>query len=618
MRLMRTIRVVIALGCAAIATDAQGQIQITEQLAITGTVESVTGGRVVVRDEAGVRHEMLVQRTGEQGVALRSNQLLAFPADVRVTGAIDVAKIEPGQIVQVQTRLNSRGAATGEVVTLTVVDAASAEIGVAWDAEPPRTVKDAVACTVTAPVTRASRKRISLELPAGTPFKAKTTVALTLAADARAELSSRDLGHAEPGARVVQLDAAKLDTGDLVAKTLVIENQGATAVRDRGDAALENTYRGLSAEPQKEPRLVRSRHFAFLTDVSDREWAVIRDKLERMVANLERYFGRKGTGVVEGFIVRDLTAWPEGVLQEAAGVEKIRRGEGVCFNATLGPQRRATLYACDSHGVIQHECVHGFCHLTFGSTGPTWLAEGVAELGNYWRDGDTSVEIDPGVMAYIRTTTPKRRLAEIAVPGREPAGTWQDYAWRWALCHLLANNPNYADRFRPLAIALMEDKPGASFEATYGPVARELSFEYDQFLETMGNGARVDLAAWPWKAKFRPLATGATAKATVKAAAGWQATGILVDQQTRYEVEARGTWQLAPAAAPDGADGDRDGHGRLVAAVFHDFTLTPAIPLGAKATFTPPASGQLFLRCADDWTQLADNEGEITVTVQRE
>ena len=128
--------------------------------------------------------------------------------------------------------------------------------------------------------------------------------------------------------------------------------------------------------------------------------------------------------------------------------------------------------------------------------------------------------------------------------GRGAAGTWQDYAWRWALCHLLANNPNYADRFRPLAIALMEEKPGASFEATYGPVARELSFECDQFLETMG-------------------------------------------------------------------------HGRLVAAIFHDFTLTPAIPLGVNATFTPPASGQLYLRCADDWTHLADNEGEIAVTLQR-
>ena len=45
--------------------------------------------------------------------------------------------------------------------------------------------------------------------------------------------------------------------------------------------------------------------------------------------------------------------------------------------------------------MIQHECVHGFCHLTFGSTGPTWLSEGIAELGHHWRDGDTAVEKIP-------------------------------------------------------------------------------------------------------------------------------------------------------------------------------------------------------------------------------
>jgi hypothetical protein len=288
---------------------------------------------------------------------------------------------------------------------------------------------------------------------------------------------------------------------------------------------LENRHRSLSDTPPSEPRLVRSQHFAFMTDVSDREWAVIRDKLERMVGVLERFFGRKARGMVEGFIVRDLAAWPKGLLEEPLGVEKIRRREGVCFNTSLGPARRAVLYACADHGVIQHECVHGFCHLTFGSTGPTWLSEGVAELGNSWRDGDDAVAIDPLVMGYLQNAPRKRTLGEIAVPGQEPAGSWQDYAWRWALCYLLANNPNYSDRFRPLAVALMEQRPGASFEATYGPVAREVSFEYDRLLETVGNGYRADLTAWPWKAAFRTLAPGGSQKTRIKAAAGWHLRG---------------------------------------------------------------------------------------------
>ena len=115
-----------------------------------------------------------------------------------------------------------------------------------------------------------------------------------------------------------------------------------------------------------------------MTDVSDREWGVISFKLERMVEALEKFIGRKMTGVVEGFVARDLARFPPGLIDEEYGVEKIRRGEGVCVNSRLGPQRHARLYSCADHGVIQHECVHGICHLTFGSTWPTWLGEGLA------------------------------------------------------------------------------------------------------------------------------------------------------------------------------------------------------------------------------------------------
>jgi hypothetical protein len=54
-----------------------------------------------------------------------------------------------------------------------------------------------------------------------------------------------------------------------------------------------------------------------------------------------------------------------------------------------------------------------------------------------------------------------------------------------------------------------------------------------------------------------------------------------------------------------------------VAAVFADDALGPEIPLGAKATLEPAAAGQLFLRCADAWTELGDNDGEISVTIRR-
>ena len=608
---------------------ASGQVSIREQLATSGTVEAVAAGRVTVRDAEGRRLDVCVQGRDDRGVMLSGGGLLAFPAEVLITGAFEVATLKPGQIVRFRGRLNAGGRTDGEVAAVTLIDAQGAAIGVSFDAEP-RTPLEFVECEVTAPVKQATKGRLTLQLPGEKAFRGRTLLSFKLAPEVKAGLESGELRRIEAGAKVVRLEAVRLDTGDVLARRIVIETVSGAAVRERGDDKLANKYRSLSDEPKSEPRLIRSPHFAFLTDVSDREARIILDKLERMAGLLERYFGRRPGGVVEGFIVRDLNVFPAGTFSEPLGVAKIREGAGVCFNLSLGGQRKAMLYACVDHGVIQHECTHGFCHMTFGSTGPTWLSEGVAELGNYWQDGEQDVDIEPVVMAYLQRAEPKRSLGEIATPGREPAGGWQDYAWRWALCHLLANNPNYADRFRPLAVALMEGRPDVSFESVYGPVARELSFEYDQFLRNVGNGYRADLTAWPWKAKFRPLpASGGSVKATIRAASGWQASGLQVEKGVVYVVDADGTWRTAPAGASVAADGDATGHGRLVGAVLRGqvgekdaaaaepYALGDTIPLGIRRSFVAPADGRLFLRCEDDWTQLADNAGELAVTVQR-
>jgi len=611
--------VIVSVLAACLPGMVHAQLTARERLQLTGTVEGVAGDRLTVRTTAGERLEVRVHRRGEQGVQLADGRLLAFPADVRIGGGFDVARLKPGQVVRFQSLLNAAGRAEGEVRELTLIDADAAEIGV----RPEAAAADPAAfapCLVTAAVKQASKGRLVVQLPADRPFNRKTLLAFKVAADAKATLESAELKRIEPGSTVTRLDAVRLDTGDVVAQTLVVETLAGAAVKERGDDRLANKYRTLSAEPKREPRLIRSPHFAFLSDISDREARIILDKLERMAGLLERYFNRKPDGVIGGFIVRDLAVFPPGTLPDPLGVDKIRSRAGVCVNERLGSQRKATLYSCDDHGVIQHECTHGFCHMAFGSTGPTWLAEGVAELGTYWKDGEQAVGIEPVMMTYLQRTQPKRGLLEIAVPGRTDAGTWQDYAWRWALCHLLANNPNYSDRFKPLAIALMEERPDVSFESVYGPVARELSFEYDQFLRTLGNGYRADLVAWPWKARFRSLATASgSVQAEVRAAAGWQASGLRVEKGIAYEVTTDGRWRIAPAGEPLAADGDGEGHGRLVGVVFRDrdYALTDTIPLGSQQAFVAPAEGQLFLRCADDWSQLPDNDGAIAVTLRR-
>ena len=376
-------------------------------------------------------------------------------------------------------------------------------------------------------------------------------------------------------------------------------------------------HRFLPDEPRSEPRPIRSRHFSFLSDVSDREAKEILERLERMTALLEKYFGRRLPGVIEGFIVHDLAVWPEGVLVEPLGVEKIREPAGVCFTTVLGPHRRATLYSCDDPRIIQHECTHGFCHLVFGGVGPPWLAEGLAEMGRWWEEREKETEVDPVVWAILRDPRlPRPGIHDIVAPETRPAEP-RDYVWRWALCHLLVENPNFADRFRTLAVALMEGRPGASFETAFAPVGREVAFEFDRFLADAGNGYRTDLAAWPWKAKHKRLAPRGSARAKVKAAAGWQSSGVEVTAGETFVIEAEGSWRVATGGDTVGPAGSADGSGRLVGALFADFTLSGEFPLGPRADLVAPADGVLMLRCGDAWTGLSDNDGTLTVTIRR-
>jgi len=607
---------------AATGSRVAAQVVATGQVTLSGVVETVTSDGLTLRDEAGTSWKVRVQGKKQDGIALADGTLLAAPVEATVRAEFPAAGLKAGQVVRVRCRMDQQAKVESAVAELVALDGGEPVLGVVdagepGDQPPAPGRKGATEREITATVKLASGKKLVVELPRDKAFARKTVVAVPLAAAAVARLTSDDPARIEPGARVIRLEAIRLQGGELVARLLEVENSAASEVADTGDEALERKFRTFSAEPPAQPRLVRSAHFAFVTDVSDREWAVISFKLERMVSALEKFLGRRMTGVVEGFVASDLAKFPDGLIDEPYGIDKIRRGEGVCVNSRLGPQRHARLYSCDDHGVIQHECVHGICHLAFGSTGPTWLAEGLAEVGNYWREGDPAIDLPAPVVGYLQNATPRRKLLEIAVPGRTESGTWEDYAWRWALCHLLANNPNYSNRFVPLALALMEEREGVSFESVYGPVAREVSFEYDQFLATLGNGYRSDLTAWPWQAKFQRLGDSGEMTVTVKAKAGWQPAKVLLESGQRYEIVAAGTWRIAAAGKPLDADGEADGRGRLVGAVFADYSLSPEIPLGVKATLEPPGAGQLFLRCTDAWTELGDNDGEVRVTIRR-
>lgn len=375
------------------------------------------------------------------------------------------------------------------------------------------------------------------------------------------------------------------------------------------------------------PADFRSTHFVLHTDLPPKEARGLLRRLETMLSLISKYWGQPLKGTIECYVVRDLSVWPADAL-DRSGRAKIEQGAGITHVETLNRGAKvlfakAVVYAAADRGTPQHEAVHAYCGQTFGRTGPLWYSEGMAEMGQYWRQGDSTVRCPAYVVDYLRASRPKsvrRILAEdgtrrgAAAPVRT-GDSWQNYAWRWALCHLLANNANYADRFRPLGLGYLSGAP-VSFAATYGAMIDEIDFEYRFFLQHVDRGYRVDLCSWNWKRKFGEPAGSSTIRSRIVANRGWQPSGALLRRGEKYDYRASGLWQIGPDRRDLTADGLADGAGRLEGVIFSDYALSEPFALSASGTLTPQADGQLFLRCRDEWNELADNIGFVAVKIK--
>ncbi len=594
------------------AVHAQPTVSVTERVETDGTLASIGVGLVTITDAAGKNWEFKIQPKDERGVPLTGMQgLLSFPATVRLSGKLTPASLTPGALVRFHGRVNRTGRTDGTVAEIAVVDQKSHELGLQVVGEP-----DArggyVDASIIGEVFSLRDNRLVVTVP--TEYARNNRLAFSLAKDAQIVRDSDDYRQAKPGDRATRVVAARLSTGDLVIQTLDIEVAGDAAPPSKTPPAESSKYRQLSDAPVK-PRTVRSANFLIQTDVSERNAKMLVDSLETMIGLVTNYFGRPPGGIIECYVVRDLQQWPPGVIPPEA-VAKINEPAGVTLSVRLGNVAKSVVYSCDDPGVVRHEAVHAYCQQTFGDTGPTWYAEGLAELGHYWKKDQLEVEIDAGVINYLRNSPPKKML-DIVAAGQITGDSWQAYAWRWALCHLLSNNPNYAGRFKALGIGLMTNQPGVSFESVYGPVAREISFEYDFFVRHLDNGYRADLCAWPWNRKFQYLPSQGFITAKVSAKYGWQASGVRLTAGQAFDYAAKGTWKISAAGRDLSADGEPDGQGRLEAVVMRDFALGEPFELGSRGAATAPQDGDLYLRCRDRWNQLGDNDGALSVHLRK-
>ena len=325
-----------------------------------------------------------------------------------------------------------------------------------------------------------------------------------------------------------------------------------------------------------------------------------------MLTLVSKYWGQPLAGTIECYVVANLDVWPAGAIAEA-GREKIAQRAGITLVESLNVGKKlvaakAVVYATADRGTPQHEAVHAYCGQTFGRTGPLWYSEGMAELGQYWRPNDracNALTTSSSTCARNRPKPLRQIVAEDGAdrPGRPAAATgdsWQNYAWRWALCHLLVHNPNYSERFRTLGLGYLNGSP-ARFADVFGAMFDELAFEYRFFLDHVDNGYRVDLCRWDWHHKFRE-ASAVPIASRVAAARGWQPSGARLTAGEALPRDAPAAVGERPRTRkPTTAAGRYDGVGRLEGVVLVDFKLERAVRRVGRCHVHRAGRGQAVL-----------------------
>lgn len=614
------------------------QVKSTGRFNRKGVVRAISAGQITVRHYDGERTVYKIQDKDEAAMAV-GGAIGRNPAEIMVKGSLSRDFAQSGMLVRMEAKMTRTGKSLVPIKQFYAVDL-DEELRV--DAMESLEDNTELMFNIVGRVVRTTGSGLLLQVPKSR-FARDGRIEIKVDPEGTLEFEMDSLNRVIPGDTVESMSGVSYSNGDNVIKTIEITM---SAVRKKIETVdswhdqLVQKYGYLSDEPVP-TRMVKSQHFHLYTDISELQAKVLLAKLETMHGLIKRYFGTQPKAAIECYIVQNFANWDGDSSINAAARTAIENGSGVTVSGS-GPglmsvqngvagsgQRntssnlsnsygvsipRATVYSCDNHNIVQHEAVHAFCMMAFGSTGPTWYSEGMAEMGNYWRPKDVSVNIDPVVIDYL-TSSPRKSMVEIVNEEQITGDSWQAYAWRWALCHLLVNNSNYGSRFKKLGVNMMKGQIGDSFYDAFGEDENKLAFEYDQFLQNMSNGYRVGLCKWDWKTRPSELKPKATSKNAVMARKGWQATKVQLVEGQSYDFAAKGTWKLSEdgeAVSANGAEG-ANGEGRLIGAIFNAFELSEPFELGEKGRFVAKSDGQLFLRCDDRWNELADNSDQLAV-----
>jgi hypothetical protein len=295
--------------------------------------------------------------------------------------------------------------------------------------------------------------------------------------------------------------------------------------------------------------------------------------------------------------------------------------------------------------LLLHEGTHWFMVRKFGSAGPPWLMEGLAEwlATHRWQNGQLQMGIIPhspdDVPMWGRITLIQQQLADGLAPSLETimhydARAHQStdaYAWSWAAVVFLMHDPRTHKAMEKLLEGPLSSDATPTNELMRSLQSQKslMRAEWSAMLTGLDYGFKPERELVELNHRTEPLTQATTV--TVRADKGWQASGISVRAGQRYRVSARGRYTVGTDPKPWICEPDgvtlryRNGQplGKLLLAVATPQPKEPEfsqplaiVPVGADAQVKAALPGEVLLRINETGAELDDNSGELSVTIE--
>jgi hypothetical protein len=388
-------------------------------------------------------------------------------------------------------------------------------------------------------------------------------------------------------------------------------------------------------------RRLAGRRLTLYTDLPpDQDVDVLTDAFDQAFPQWCEYFGidaqEHADWAMTGFLMADKSLFQRtGLLPQDLPPFQ----HGFARNYELWLYEQPSVYY--RRHLLLHEGTHGFMNTLLGGCGPPWYMEGIAELlaTHQWEEGRLALKYMPRSRDEVPMWGRIRAIQDEFAAGRgmllegvlgynsHAHLEAEPYAWCWAVAVLLDSHPAYRDPFRQLQKSVLAPDFSQRFRHEVGDHWQQLNEQWQLMVAGIEYGydvARTVVEFGPG----RPLkASGATV--IVAADRGWQNSGLRLDAEAAYRLQASGRYQVDDRpqiwwCEPNGVTIRYYKGlplGILLAAVRPDQPaggLSPLLkptPVGLQSTLTPERSGTLFLRINDSAGELHNNAGTLTVAV---